>query len=227
MCVFGLSDLSVYGRVTRQSSNVIFPDSVQLNAENNENQPSSERTTRQVNRRPVPQQTGGGLSFPDANQEDIFLGIDPDDNRQIPAIAQPQLGSALDTNGCINDCKARTTQQYNPVCGTDSQTYQNKQNLDCVANCGICKWIMNSSHVVQGVISLVVCECSESATIEQKKIRLFSSDTWTSISYQFPTTNVLIDGHVQTYLLRRWLGRSGFAFKCVQNKPIWWVIFLS
>ncbi|VVC37348.1 Kazal domain [Cinara cedri] len=151
---FGLTDLSVYGRVPLKSSNVIFPDSEYIinngnknlpsaaetietiDSDNgfftNNNSPSSERTTRQVNRRPIPQQSGNTQTFLNTgNQGDVFLGIDPNDNQP------PNQSTASNTSGCMDICKARTTQQYNPVCGTDAQTYQNRQNLDCVINCGI------------------------------------------------------------------------------------------
>ncbi|KAL4112945.1 hypothetical protein QTP88_016657 [Uroleucon formosanum] len=43
-------------------------------------------------------------------------------------------------NACNATCRERITNEYNPVCGSDSQTYQNRRFLDCVANCGISKY---------------------------------------------------------------------------------------
>ncbi|XP_025194428.1 uncharacterized protein LOC112594041 [Melanaphis sacchari] len=40
-------------------------------------------------------------------------------------------------NTCNTRCREMITNEYNPVCGSDSQTYQNRRFLDCVANCGI------------------------------------------------------------------------------------------
>lgn len=35
---------------------------------------------------------------------------------------------------CVANCPS--TNQYNPVCGTDEQTYHNRARLDCYTNCG-------------------------------------------------------------------------------------------
>jgi len=40
-------------------------------------------------------------------------------------------------NVCNTNCRERNTNEYNPVCGSDSLTYQNRRFLTCVANCGI------------------------------------------------------------------------------------------
>lgn len=45
--------------------------------------------------------------------------------------------SEAQRNTCNTSCREKITNEYNPVCGSDSQTYQNRRFLDCVANCGI------------------------------------------------------------------------------------------
>lgn len=35
-----------------------------------------------------------------------------------------------------------TTNQYNPVCGTDNQTYHNQERLDCARECGVSKYLL-------------------------------------------------------------------------------------
>lgn len=42
---------------------------------------------------------------------------------------------------CMQNC--RTTNQYNPICGTDNMTYHNDQKLLCAQNCGASKLIIN------------------------------------------------------------------------------------
>lgn len=37
---------------------------------------------------------------------------------------------------------ARTTPQYNPVCGTDGQNYHNEARLDCARECGVGKYFL-------------------------------------------------------------------------------------
>lgn len=36
-----------------------------------------------------------------------------------------------------------TTNQYNPVCGTDNQTYHNQERLDCARECGVSKYFID------------------------------------------------------------------------------------
>lgn len=164
MC-FGLTDLSVYGRVLPRSDNVKFPNSEQIiNTENAypwpvvENEDSdygvigsslSERTTRQVNRqRQRPQQFNNNWI---STTEDEFVGIDSIDNQPSSA-NRPSNQSTSTTpnpNECLMACKMITTQQYNPVCGTDAKTYQNKQILNCLIDCGIRKYIPNYLMIIK------------------------------------------------------------------------------
>ncbi|XP_028144644.1 uncharacterized protein LOC114338247 [Diabrotica virgifera virgifera] len=86
---------------------------------------------------------GPDFSDPDFNQ-------DPNVNIQIPSIQIPnnQLpvdngvtpdGSTTTTASpaytrCFANC--RTTSEYNPVCGTDGNNYDNPQRLNCARSCG-------------------------------------------------------------------------------------------
>lgn len=47
--------------------------------------------------------------------------------------------SENERNACNSRCKERVTNEYNPVCGSDSVTYQNRRFLECAADCGISK----------------------------------------------------------------------------------------
>ncbi|XP_070503495.1 uncharacterized protein [Chironomus tepperi] len=38
---------------------------------------------------------------------------------------------------CIDECPRRTTSEYNPVCGTNQQTYDNQNKLNCASDCGL------------------------------------------------------------------------------------------
>lgn len=40
---------------------------------------------------------------------------------------------------------ARTTPQYNPVCGTDGVNYHNEARLDCARECGVGKCFFRCS----------------------------------------------------------------------------------
>ncbi|XP_074033309.1 uncharacterized protein [Leptinotarsa decemlineata] len=37
---------------------------------------------------------------------------------------------------CLTACRNLTTQEYNPVCGTNGETYHNRGALNCGARCG-------------------------------------------------------------------------------------------
>lgn len=39
-------------------------------------------------------------------------------------------------DACVRGCSVRTTNQYNPVCGSDGQFYTNRARLDCTIDCG-------------------------------------------------------------------------------------------
>lgn len=43
---------------------------------------------------------------------------------------------------CNNNCRDRVTNDFNPVCGNDNMTYQNRRFLECVKDCGIRKYIL-------------------------------------------------------------------------------------
>lgn len=41
--------------------------------------------------------------------------------------------------GCIERCIESTLSNYNPVCGSDNQTYHNQERFDCANECGASK----------------------------------------------------------------------------------------
>ncbi|XP_072391325.1 uncharacterized protein [Diabrotica undecimpunctata] len=121
--------------------------------ENNGNNWSRNRGTRQnswnqAGGRQIPTNSWNP-NIPDFTDEDF--NQNPNVNIQIPSIQVPnnnQLptdnsvtpdGSTTTTASpsytrCYTNC--RTTSEYNPVCGTDGNNYDNLQRLNCAAGCG-------------------------------------------------------------------------------------------
>jgi hypothetical protein len=87
------------------------------------------------------------LNFPQENtifpnfpyQQFPFQGIN-----QYPSFqqSQPTTESPLPTTlypavqNCNNRCPESITPEYNPVCGSDQQTYNNRGFLECARRCG-------------------------------------------------------------------------------------------
>lgn len=63
-------------------------------------------------------------------------------------------GTTPMVNACITKC--RTTPEYNPVCGTNRQTYKNIGNLNCAQGCGLGTYI--ETYVSPGKLLLHVLD---------------------------------------------------------------------
>lgn len=170
MCVV-LSDLSVYGRVV-QSNNVIFPDSLGVEHTDPSSYFEFEsmpvRTVRQNTRR----KTAKRPQTTTADQVDVFADTDPqspggsnnNNNQQFGGKQNQNNSGVRPTNqnqkqqstttvttttseqlrdSCNTHCRGVTTSEYNPVCGTDNESYTNNNFLKCVAQCGVCKYIIS------------------------------------------------------------------------------------
>jgi len=65
----------------------------------------------------------------------------PSSNQQNPVLQTTTAAdgevSESQRDACNTSCRERTTSEFNPVCGSDRVTYQNRRFLTCVANCGI------------------------------------------------------------------------------------------
>ncbi|GAB0098396.1 hypothetical protein DMENIID0001_141200 [Sergentomyia squamirostris] len=110
---------------------------------------------------PVPQLGFDGAQDPNAVDESVGwswgVSRDDDDNsrpsqnvNQPSRPVRPNFPSQQQSTGsavtpaptepsesffvCMDNC--RTTNQYNPVCGSDNQNYHNMDKLDCAVSCG-------------------------------------------------------------------------------------------
>uniref|UniRef100_A0A0K8T943 Kazal-like domain-containing protein n=2 Tax=Lygus hesperus TaxID=30085 RepID=A0A0K8T943_LYGHE len=54
--------------------------------------------------------------------------------RQLPTSSTPEPAPGVVY--MIPNCDCQTTSEYNPVCGSNGVTYQNRQKLECAASCG-------------------------------------------------------------------------------------------
>ncbi|XP_050546853.1 probable serine/threonine-protein kinase clkA isoform X2 [Daktulosphaira vitifoliae] len=84
-----------------------------------------------------------GLDF-ENNKNNLYWGNNNQNNQGL--LNNVQNGNQLTTNNsfafsqrnaCNLRCRKRVTFQYDPVCGTDDITYQNRNYLNCMKECGI------------------------------------------------------------------------------------------
>lgn len=145
-------------------------------------EPPSIRTARQNNRRTttrepqttaadrqggveefgaVPQGSGGSVNN---NNNRQFGGNQrqtvPNDNGTRPTDRNQNQQSTPTTslalrNSCNNYCKEITTSEYNPVCGTDNESYSNQNVLKCIARCGVCKYTIVRLCITTAILSAI------------------------------------------------------------------------
>jgi hypothetical protein len=101
---------------------------------------------------------GAGFIFPDSTEDDRYIdnnipaAFRPENPRPVfmptaaPKISQMTTPRSQPTNPttsasyrrCLNNCL--TTNEYNPVCGTNEQSYDNQNKLNCAISCGAGEW---------------------------------------------------------------------------------------
>jgi hypothetical protein len=59
----------------------------------------------------------------------------PDFPQEVTTSAPVSTTLSPQLQSCIDDCKR--THEYNPLCGTDGQTYNNRGHLRCAMFCGV------------------------------------------------------------------------------------------
>ncbi|KAL7010861.1 hypothetical protein ACKWTF_013981 [Chironomus riparius] len=84
-----------------------------------------------------------GQQFPNqqGQQGQQFQGQQGQQGQQFPnqqgqQVQQQSTTLAPQVQSCIERCIESTLSNYNPVCGSDNQTYQNQERFDCANDCG-------------------------------------------------------------------------------------------
>lgn len=78
--------------------------------------------------------------------------------RPITAAPNPMTTKSPQFFNCYHNCT--TTGQYNPVCGSDGESYHNDQKLQCTNNCGrrvSSDWRGESREYVVRQCSMIIC----------------------------------------------------------------------
>lgn len=121
----------------RPTSNPNRPNNNQNQNRPNNNQNQNRPNSNQNQNRPNNNQN---QNRPNNNQNQFNNNQSQNQNQ-----GQTSNNSVSETlrQSCNSNCNERILNEYNPVCGSDSMTYQNRRFLDCVASCGIRMYIFN------------------------------------------------------------------------------------
>lgn len=90
--------------------------------------------------RAAPQQGGGTAPRQDWGWPSLQQNGLQEQQPELVPVQQQQSTTPAPADGVLvvlpAACACTAPEQYNPVCGSDGNTYQNRQKLDCFARCG-------------------------------------------------------------------------------------------
>lgn len=112
----------------RPDNNQNRPNNNQNRPNNNQNRPWNRQTTT-TTIRSTTRRRQQGTTQRSTTSRSTTSGSSSSTTSDFSTTASPAFTS------CMSMC--RTTPEYNPVCGSDSRTYNNEQRLNCAVNCGL------------------------------------------------------------------------------------------